>query len=438
MAVDDNIIALMHRRQGAATSEEIQGALKLSQPTVSRALSAMIRGGQLMAVGQARRRIYLLAQPIAGVATPIAMMRVDAHGAVTPFGRLTPLVGGRYSVEFADRRHQIFGGLPWFLCDMRPQGFLGRLFSRIHPHLNLDANPLRWTDADVLRALVAEGDDLPGNLLIGDIAFERFQNQRVSPNATVREADYPAIAQRVMAGAAAGSSAGGEQPKFCATRHDGVAVIVKFSPLDESAAATRWRDLLICEHHALSTLRAHGHPASVTKLLIADRVYLEVERFDRTVDNQGRIGLVSLEAFDGEYIGQMDSWDKTAQRAESRGLMLPADARRLRCWEAFGHLIANTDRHYGNISLLRQDEQWRLAPAYDMLPMFYAPVSGEVVDRAYAPRTVMPTIDTLDVWDEAVTLANAFWQTVRKDQRISAGFQARIASDWGDWMMARG
>lgn len=41
----------------------------------------------------------------------------------------------------------------------------------------------------------------------------------------------------------------------------------------------------------------------------------------------------------------------------------PGPARTLRLLEAYGQLIANTDRHYGNISLLIQNDDWVLSPA---------------------------------------------------------------------------
>lgn len=443
MATTDHIsaiIALMYRWQGVAASEDIQRELNLSQPTVSRILGAMIRDGKILRVGAARQSLYLLPAPDAEVAIPVPIMRVDAAGDIHPFGQLTPLVGGRYCVEFSHGKHQICGGLPWFLSDMRPQGFLGRLFSRINPALNLDVNPLKWHDKDIVRALVSQGEDLPGNLLLGHKAFDQFLLTRGRKSHAVHVNDYSAIAQRVMAGAAAGSSAGGEQPKFCATRADGTAVIVKFSPLDDSPAAQRWRDLLICEHLALSILREHGHNAAVSTIIVEDRVYLEVERFDRARAGAGagRIGMVSLEAFDNEYIGQLETWDKTADRASRRGLLNESDARDLQRLEAFGRLIANTDRHHGNVSLIRLNNQWRLAPAYDMLPMFYAPVSGEVIDRQYDIATLQPTLNTLSVWPDALKMAHVYWQRVRADERISAGFQQCLAKDWDAWLAALG
>jgi hypothetical protein len=436
------ITALMYRLQGAAKSDDIQRELGISQPTASRALAAMIRDGSILRVGAARQSLYLLPATDAGVLTPVSIMRVDAAGEAHPFGRLTPLVGGRYCVEFTDGKIQIYGGLPWFLSDMRPQGFLGRLFSRTHASLNLDSNPLKWHDKDIVRALVSEGDDLPGNLLLGEAAFQRFLLARRIENQTVNVGDYADIAKRVMAGAAVGSPAGGEQPKFCALRHDGenssennsTAVIVKFSPLDDSLAATRWRDLLICEHLALTTLRDNGIRAAASRLIMGDRVYLEIERFDRT--QLGRIGMVSLEAFDAEYIGGMASWDKTAISALSRGLINAADARDLLRLEAFGRLIANTDRHNGNVSLIRLDNRWQLAPAYDMLPMFYAPVSNEVIAQQYDVTALQPTLDTLSVWQECRQLAEDYWQRVRRDERISVEFQTRLALDWDAWLTA--
>lgn len=56
-----------------------------------------------------------------------------------------------------------------------------------------------------------------------------------------------------MQGTAGGSSAGGEQPKFC-TVTARRAVLVKFSPTGDSPPSERLRDLLVCEHLAIQTL----------------------------------------------------------------------------------------------------------------------------------------------------------------------------------------
>ena len=49
----------------------------------------------------------------------------------------------------------------------------------------------------------------------------------------------------------------------------------------------------------------------------------------------------------------------------ARSLLTQRDADRLRLLDAFGILIGNNDRHYGNISLLIDAAgDWELAPAY--------------------------------------------------------------------------
>ena len=257
-----------------------------------------------------------------------------------------------------------------------------------------------------------------------------------------------------MQGSIGGSSAGGEQPKFCtivggyarapgsaagevgetgeAPRH----VLVKFSPAGDAPTDQRTRDLLVCEHLALQTLAGAGIAAANSRISTgAGRVFLEVERFDRppisaaNPQGLGRIGMVSLMVYDAEYVGAMDNWAATANRMQTRGLLRPADARTLRLLEAFGELIANTDRHYGNVSLLLDGDDWALAPAYDMLPMLYAPVAGEVVPRDFAAQPPRPSVHTLAVWPQARTLAQGFWQAAAQDARISPGFQAIARSN---------
>jgi serine/threonine protein kinase HipA of HipAB toxin-antitoxin module len=228
-----------------------------------------------------------------------------------------------------------------------------------------------------------------------------------------------------MQGTLPGSSAGGEQPKFC-TVTAGRPVLVKFSAAGQTATDQRTRDLLVCEHLALQTLAQAGLSAARTTLFnFQGRVFLEVERFDRTpLKPSGRIGMVSLLVFDAQYVGQMDNWAATATRLAARQLLTMADANTLALLEAFGLLIANTDRHYGNISLLLQGKRWALSPVYDMLPMLYAPVAGELVPRSFAAQALQPTTATLAQWPRARELAQKFWQSAALDERLSAEFAA--------------
>ena len=413
----------LRRQGGVVSSAELQEVLGVSQPTVSRALAPLIQSGQVQKVGAARSQRYVLPRTVPGVGREVAVMRVNAQGQASPFARIVPLEGGAFWVDEADGVSARHGSLPWFLDDMRPQGFMGRTFAHAHPELQLGGDPRHWSDDDVLRALTLFGDDLPGNLILGEPAFERFHTLAQRASRAESSRDYPQLAEQAMQGTHPGSSAGGEQPKFC-TLIAGRAVLVKFSPAGDSPADQRLRDLLVCEHLALQTLAQAGLPAARTAVVReAGRVFLESERFDRTPQG-GRIGMVSLQVYDAEYVGEMDNWAATANRMAARQLLSAADARSLRLLEAFGVLIANTDRHYGNISLLLKDDDWALSPTYDMLPMLYAPVGGELVPRDFASRPMQATAATLPEWEQARALALAFWQAAGADERISADFRA--------------
>jgi hypothetical protein len=426
------------RRQGGMLSgTQLQQQLGVSQPTVSRALAPLIQSGRVQKVGAARAQRYVLPRTVPGVGREVQVTQVNAQGQATPFARMLALEGGAFWVDEADGVGALHAGLPWFLDDMRPQGFMGRSFAHAHPELQLSSDPRYWSDDDVLRALTQFGDDLPGNLIVGDAAFERFHTLHQRALRVDAVTDYARLAELAMQGVYPGSSAGGEQPKFC-TISAGRHVIVKFSPAGDAPADQRTRDLLVCEHLALQTLAQAGIGAARTQLLtVAGRVFLEAERFDRTAlanGQSGRIGMVSLQAYDAEYIGEIDNWAATANRMAARQLLSAADARTLRLLEAYGQLIANTDRHYGNISLLLTGNRnggsnWTLSPTYDMLPMLYAPVGGELVPRNFAARPPQPSPITLSEWGQAKTLAAAFWLAAAGDVRVSAGFRAIAAEN---------
>jgi hypothetical protein len=242
---------------------------------------------------------------------------------------------------------------------------------------------------------------------------------------------YAQLARDAVAGRIAGSSAAGEQPKFTAeigrsadaTRH----VLVKFTPPLDTAVGQRWSDLLVAEHVAAETLREHGHAAARSHFFRDERrAYLEIERFDR-VGAAGRLGLVSIGALDDEFVGERLGWPQSAAALMRAGLITADDARELRWLTAFGALIANTDMHLGNASFLYEGRmRFRLAPAYDMLPMMYAPVRDELTPRAYSPPT--PTPAAADQWRAALPAARSFWDAVSADARASLSFR-EIAGD---------
>jgi HipA-like C-terminal domain len=427
----DPLISALRRHNGYASSPELQSQLAVSQPTVSRLLAPLLASGLVVKVGAARAQRYLLPRDVPGVGRQLLIHQVQPEGALQVFGMLYPLVGGGFWMDEADKTHgqsAFHPSVPWFLMDTRPQGFLGRAFAQAHADLDLPSHMAHWSDDQILLALVRAGEDLPGNLLIGGASLDRYLD--LPPSRSAAQAvsdpvqDYPRLAQQALVSAAPGSSAGGEQPKFCAVT-DGVPVLVKFSPAGDAPADQRWRDLLVCEALALQTLQAAGIAAAQTDIVqAAGRVFLQSRRFDRTA--KGRVGMVSLEMYDAHYLGIGSHWAATAMQTGRAGAekLNVSDIQTLCLLDAFGALIANTDRHHGNVSLLLHQHRWQLAPAYDMLPMFYAPVAGEVVERDWARQLPRPNAHTLNVWPKARELALLFWQSAAVDARIGDEFRA--------------
>lgn len=172
---------------------------------------------------------------------------------------------------------------------MRPQGYLGRAFNQRHGgRLGLPERLNDWGDTHALRALLLQGDDLPGNVLLGAAAREQFVNAPapLPIPAARRSQAYVELAAAATRGELQGSSAAGEQPKFTAyvQPEAGLAVhtIVKFSASLPSLVSERWRDLLLAEHIALQVLGDAGIPASLTRVIDhGTQRFLEVQRFDR-------------------------------------------------------------------------------------------------------------------------------------------------------------
>ncbi len=375
----------------------MRAAAGVTRDTIANAFQR--EAGQLVRLGRARTTRYAARHKLYGLDTDeFPVFRVDEAGKVAPVGRLLTLAGSE-SVWLPDEN--IIDGLPPELQDAAPKGFLGRSFARRNADLGLPENVAAWSDNHVLIALSRRGEDLPGNLLIGRHTFERFQQLQHEPRT---DKDFPRLAGDALAGEYAGSSAGGEQPKFTALvagRHR----IVKFAT-DKSDNARRWRDLLMLEHIALRTLADAELAAAVTSLDDVDGLRcLIVDRFDR-IGVQGRRAVLSLGAASGRIDG---TWTDVADDLNGRDVLSDADAKRVALLDAYGALIANSDRHHNNILLFPAVSGYELAPAFDQLPMSYAPpASGNLRMSALAePR---PAANTLEVWDEAHRLAREFWR----------------------------
>ncbi len=418
----------------ALSAAQLIQRLDCSQPSLSRLVRAA--GASVLTLGKAKQTRYGRARPT-GAEQPIAMTQIDGQGTPQPCGSLHAigLLAGSRTAWASHQRLEIYDGLPWFIADMRPQGFIGRQFPARVPQLGLPTSVADWSDNHVLAALCAAGADEPGDLVLGRAALDRFLQQPVSqPISQRRKASvYSQLASGSASQSHNPSSAGGEQSKFTAyvQTPDGAShVIVKFSPPGSDPVAQRWRDLLRAEHHALAVLGQHqartGVRAAQAQLIDADRLYLEVRRFDR-IGARGRTGVVSLGAVDDVFVGQRHNWVQTAQQLQRLRMLAQRDVQRISLLYAFGLLIHNTDMHFGNLALLHEgpaSKQFALAPFYDMLPMRFAPTAQGLA--TVTVPTVLPNADLLSVWPQAKELGSEFWQRVRTDKAISRGF-AQIA-----------
>ena len=429
------ITPLIARLQnGIASSAELAHALGVSQPSISRRLARLTDDGQLLRIGLTRGARYGLRREIEGIGSNWPLRRIDRKGDIHEIGTLHSLAAGQYffdphpgALESGFAWGGISEGIPYFLQDQHPSGFLGRAVPRSYPELNLPQRVIDWTDDHYLRYLAQRGAETVSNLVLGDVAFNEYLGglrHRTVIQDTQRETLYPALVAEVMRGGLPGSSAHGEHPKFAAGLHDDFgprSVIVKFSPAMDTPVGQRWGDLLIAEHHAHQVLNGAGLAACSSRIFtFANRRFLEVDRFDRE-GLEGRIGVTSLLAIDTAQYGKLDKWVSSAARL-CKDRRIEADVLdRVRLVATFGALIANTDQHFGNLAFYDSyDGCFQLAPIYDMLPMLFAPEHDQIHAREFDPPH--PTADTLPAWGLARSLAERYWRTLTEEALISPGF----------------
>jgi hypothetical protein len=257
-----------------------------------------------------------------------------------------------------------------------------------------------------------------------------------APIAETQIADsYAELARAAMEHGVPTSSAGGEFPKFttCRIKYGKPAhVLVKFSGNAPTPDVQRWSDLLVCEHLALESINALLPIRAAESMIVQSqgRTFLEVQRFDRHGEF-GRSALCSWAAIEAALFGIAGvSWITGAQSLLKEKRITEATLPQIELLWHFGKLIANTDMHEGNLSFRPVSGRLELAPAYDMLPMWYAPQRGvEIPIRKFVPELSVPA--EREAWMIAASAARQFWQAASEDSRISAGFRTICADNAG-------
>ena len=431
LEVRQRLVALL--RRGPARAADLARQLGVSPRTVLRLLEELspdvCRGG---ATGRTR---YAACRSLRGSSAPLPLFHVDGDGRLQEGGvlRLLQPEGAWCALDRLgfpvddEARDGWWAGLPYPLYDMQPQGYLGRQFARqLHLELEVPDDPRDWGDDEIAWILSRRGADLPGHLILGEQAARLWQAEVMEPTPALVEsrllAAYHDAAERSVSLGVAGSSAAGEFPKFLALRElpgqRTPHVLVKFSGAGESGQ--RWADLLVCEHLALTVAEGlNGVEVARSRLLSSrGRTFLESERFDRR-GRFGRLPVVSLQALSAHLLGLgARDWREHASALVGQRVVSPEDAASIgRLWW-FGRLIANGDMHLGNCAFRVADGRLTPAPAYDMVPMDYAPLpGGELPAKVWQPPLPLPGERTM--WLEACRQALVFWNAAASDSRIS-------------------
>lgn len=418
-------------RNGSATSKILTDALGISQPTLSRRLRDLAE--TVLAIGKGRATRYALRRLVGGESY-FPLYRVDEQGKISTFATLYPVYPAEcYAVHNEQNGEwHLYDGLPWYLNDLRPIGFLGRAWGKaVSQVLRLPEDTRLWSEEQRLLALCHFGDDMSGSLLPGNGSYQRWlmRSAEKAVPMTDKNTRYAALAKQALAGELVGSSAGGEQPKFIAYAELGddrrAHVLVKFSTAPENPNAQRWSDLLIAESLALRVVAAAGFPAAQSEVLLGEnrQCFLEIERFDR-VGEFGRVAMLSLEALDAEFSGSGNAnWATAAEGLWRQGVIDRQTCQKMALYWAFGRLIANSDMHQGNLSFLRPEQRpVALAPLYDMLPMAFAPTSsGNMRQEALEIRLSHEVSGA--IWRQAEAMALEFWRRTAQHESISEAFR---------------
>jgi hypothetical protein len=399
------------------TAAELRAATGKSQPSISLAIQAL--GDRVCKIGAARSTRYALTHAILGLNQYQPLYWEEPSGLTNIFGSLHFLHGQRVYVKLTGGSEVLNAAnkLPWFLTPLRPQGFLGRQLVRMRP--DFPADPDDWTLEQVLFMAVSQIRDSVGAISVG--AQDGRLVEEVSAELSVRLHHYDERAVSVGQSLPAGSSAGGEQPKFTAElailqhwQH----LIVKFSPPHGTPFGERWGSLLLLEALALKVLQSHGVDAAKATFLQSEkRSYLESVRFDR-VDIEGKRHVVAISALHEEFTpGPLVNWVQTAEGLHAKKLITKEELHTIATIHAFGHYIGNNDMHFGNLSFFVDDvikPKIRLAPVYDMLPMMWrpdphagltdSPVRPQPMPAGFAAEQAQAREWAIEFWEQAAQL----------------------------------
>jgi serine/threonine-protein kinase HipA len=218
-----------------------------------------------------------------------------------------------------------------------------------------------------------------------------------------------------------GTSMGGARPK-AVVEDDGALWIAKFNRADD-----KWNHARV-ERAMLVLARECGIETAESRIAtIGDRDALLVKRFDREKTDRGYQRARMLSALTllrtGDTYQDRDRWSYVLLVEELRRLSAQPkdDAPELFRRMCFNALISNTDDHPRNHAVIAPHGEWRLSPAYDLLP--FTPVSierrdlalacGDMGRYAHAENLLSQSVRFLVNAEEAKEIIDTMEQTVK-------------------------
>jgi hypothetical protein len=184
-AIDALRTALARRMQVSAP--DLASAIGVSVPTLHRMLPEL--GAAVVVAGKARRTRYGLRRALRGDMGDLPLYEIDAAGRAEHVGDLALLRPEGSFMNLAASQWPVpeesvdgwWDGLPYPLYDMRPQGYMGRQFARAQAgQLAVSPDPTEWGDDDIAYVLGRSGSDVSGDLLLGNVAYEGWQQAKLA------------------------------------------------------------------------------------------------------------------------------------------------------------------------------------------------------------------------------------------------------------------
>ena len=160
-----------------------------------------------------------------------------------------------------------------------------------------------------------------------------------------------------------GTSLGGMRPKCTILDSDGALSLGKFPSVNDERSVTRGEVL------ALRLAQLAGIDSAQARIvMVQDQPVAMIRRFDRTSE-QNRIPYISGATLLQANRDDEHSYTEIIDVMRSKCANFMDDARQLWRRLVFNHMITNVDDHLQNIGFLYSgNNQWRLAPAFDLNP----------------------------------------------------------------------